>query len=81
MLYDAEGFELALGPADEPPRLPPFFHFGKGAAAAAEVRALRGRLDADGIPVVEWYDEPDYVSVKFRDPDGYVVQVAWEPAR
>ena len=26
----------------------------------------------------EW-DEPDYVSVKCRDPDGYVVETAWEP--
>jgi hypothetical protein len=22
---------------------------------------------------------PDYVSVKCRDPDGYVVETAWEP--
>jgi len=24
-------------------------------------------------------DEPDYVSVKCRDPDGYVIEFAWEP--
>jgi catechol-2,3-dioxygenase len=23
--------------------------------------------------------EPDYVSVKCRDPDGYVVEFSWEP--
>jgi len=28
MLYDADGFSLALGPTDEPIRLPPFLHFG-----------------------------------------------------
>jgi catechol 2,3-dioxygenase-like lactoylglutathione lyase family enzyme len=28
MLYDANGFSLALGPASEPIRLPPFLHFG-----------------------------------------------------
>jgi hypothetical protein len=28
--------------------------------------------------VVGWWDEPDYVSVKFRDPDGYVVEVSWD---
>jgi catechol 2,3-dioxygenase-like lactoylglutathione lyase family enzyme len=78
MLYDAEGFELALGPAEDRPSLPAFFHFGKTAARPEDVRALRERLDADGIRVVEWYDEPDYVSVKFCDPDGYVVQIAWE---
>jgi hypothetical protein len=33
----------------------------------------------DGIPIVEEWDEPDHVSVKCRDPDGYVVEAAWEP--
>ncbi len=28
MLYDADGFSLALGPTDEPIRLPAFLHFG-----------------------------------------------------
>jgi hypothetical protein len=31
------------------------------------------------VPIVEWWDEPDYVSVKCKDPDGYVVEAAWEP--
>ena len=33
----------------------------------------------DGVEIVGMWDEPDYVSVKFRDPDGYVVEVSWEP--
>ena len=28
---------------------------------------------------VEEWNEPEYVSVKCRDPDGYVVEAAWEP--
>ena len=28
---------------------------------------------------MEEWDEPDYVSVKCRDPDGYVIELAWEP--
>ena len=28
MLYNADGFSLALGPTDEPIRLPAFLHFG-----------------------------------------------------
>ena len=79
MLYDERGFALALGPAAAAISLPPFFHFGKSARAPDDVRALRRRLAADGVAVVEEYDEPEYVSIKFRDPDGYVVQVAWEP--
>jgi catechol 2,3-dioxygenase-like lactoylglutathione lyase family enzyme len=28
MLYNADGFSLALGPTDEAPRVPAFLHFG-----------------------------------------------------
>jgi catechol 2,3-dioxygenase-like lactoylglutathione lyase family enzyme len=79
ILHDAAGFSLALGEVEAPVVLPPFLHFGTGLRSPAEVRAFRDRVVADGREVVEWWDEPDYVSVKFRDPDGYVVEVAWEP--
>lgn len=79
ILHDAEGFSLALGEIEEPIVLPRFFHFGRGAASPAEVRAFRDRVEADGLEIVDWWDEPDYVSVKFRDPDGYVIEVGWEP--
>jgi hypothetical protein len=45
------------------------------------VRRFRDRLAADRVPIVEEWDEQDYVSVKCRDPDGYVVEAAWEPER
>lgn len=79
LLHDAGGFSLALGEIEEPIALPPFLHFGKGLASAEDVRVFRERVEADGLEIVDWWDEPDYVSVKFRDPDGYVVEVAWEP--
>jgi catechol 2,3-dioxygenase-like lactoylglutathione lyase family enzyme len=79
MLYNADGFALALGETDELIRLPRFLHFGVGAATPDAVRAFRDRLRADGVTVVEEWEEPDYVSVKCLDPDGYVVEVAWEP--
>jgi catechol 2,3-dioxygenase-like lactoylglutathione lyase family enzyme len=80
MLHDGSGFSLALGPSDEPISVPSFLHFGAGLASPEDVRAFRGRVVSDGVEVVGWWDEPDYVSVKFRDPDGYVVEVSWEPA-
>ena len=80
ILHDAAGFSLALGEIDEPITLPRFLHFGRGAGSPDEVRAFRDRVDGDGLEIVDWWDEPDYVSVKFRDPDGYVVEVSWEPA-
>jgi catechol 2,3-dioxygenase-like lactoylglutathione lyase family enzyme len=79
ILHDAGGFSLAIGEIEEPVVLPPFFHFGRGAASPEEVRAFRDRVDADGLEIVNWWDEPDYVSVKFRDPDGYVIEVGWDP--
>ena len=79
ILHDELGFSLALGEIDEPIVLPRFFHFGRGAASPEEVRAVRDRVQADGLEIVDWWDEPDYVSVKFRDPDGYVIEVGWEP--
>jgi len=79
MLYNADGFALALGPTNETIRMPRFFHFGVGVPTPEVVRAFSNRLRADGVPIVEEWDEPDYVSVKCRDPDGYVVELAWEP--
>jgi catechol 2,3-dioxygenase-like lactoylglutathione lyase family enzyme len=51
------------------------------ALGETDVHAFRRRLADDGIPIVEEWDEPDYVSVKCSDPDGYVVEAAWEPDR
>jgi hypothetical protein len=54
-------------------------HFGVHMPDAAAVHALRERLQRDGVEIVEWWEEPEYVSVKCRDPDGYIVEAAWEP--
>jgi catechol 2,3-dioxygenase-like lactoylglutathione lyase family enzyme len=79
MLYNDEGFALALGQVDGPFDPLPFFHFGTGAPDAATVRTFGERLRREGIPIVEEWDEPAYVSIKCRDPDGYVVEYSWEP--
>ena len=79
MLYNAAGFSLALGPSGEPVARSSWMHFGMGLANRGEVLALRDRFVGDGIEMVEESDEPDYVSVNCRDPDGYIVQASWEP--
>jgi catechol 2,3-dioxygenase-like lactoylglutathione lyase family enzyme len=81
MLFNRDGFSLALGETDESIRLPGFLHFGIELQTPDDVHAFRRRLADDGIPIVEEWDEPDYVSVKCSDPDGYVVEAAWEPDR
>jgi catechol 2,3-dioxygenase-like lactoylglutathione lyase family enzyme len=78
-LYNLAGFSLALGPTTEPIARPAWMHFGVGLASREDVLALRDRLRIDGVELVGEWDEPDYVSVKCRDPDGYIVEASWEP--
>ena len=52
MLYNADGFSLALGPASGPILLPEFLHFGVHLGSADEVRALRERFAASNVPIV-----------------------------
>jgi hypothetical protein len=66
-------------PAEEEIRLPTFLHFGIHLPSRDAVRGFSDRLAADGVTIVEEWDEPEYVSVKCLDPDGYVVEAAWEP--
>jgi len=48
--------------------------------ALVMLRAMAQRLAGDGVEIVEQWDEPDYVSVKCRDPDGHIVEFSWETA-
>lgn len=75
MLHNADGFSLALDPADEPIQLPKFLHFGIHLAGRDVIQSFRDRLVADGVPIVEEWDEPNYVGVKCLDPDG----TSWKP--
>ena len=79
MLYDSHGFALALGPAPNPIARPHWMHFGVRLPDRDAVLALRNRLATDDVELVEECDESDYVSVKCRDPDGYIVEASWEP--
>jgi catechol 2,3-dioxygenase-like lactoylglutathione lyase family enzyme len=81
LLMDGPGdISLALGEVDEVIALPRFLHFGfRSAESPEEVRSFRDRLGEASVEIVEFWDEPDYVSVKCRDPDGYVIEFSWEP--
>jgi len=78
LLVAPDGFILALLDG-EPPQPAAPFHFGISASTPDDVRAARRRLHALGVEETEWADEADYVSTKVRDPDGYVVEISWEP--
>ncbi len=77
-IRDPEGTDLALhaGTRAAPTTS---FHFGFRRATSEEVRGLRDRLADAAVDGVEFDDDPDVVSVKFKDPNGYVIEVYWEP--
>jgi catechol 2,3-dioxygenase-like lactoylglutathione lyase family enzyme len=76
MMRNADGFSLALGRWDSEARLPEFLHHGFRAESPDDVHSYAERFRAAGLEIVEEWDEPDYVSVKVRDPSGYVVEVS-----
>ena len=53
-------------------------HFGCHLPDPESVHAARSRLRVAGAEEVEWWEEDGYVSVKVRDPDGYVVELAYD---
>ncbi|HEX6352917.1 VOC family protein [Actinophytocola sp.] len=80
IIRNADGFDLALHPVlGEVGPLPEFLHFGFRFPEPAGVRALRDRLTADGIEIIEQADESGYVSFKCLDPDGHRIETYWEP--
>jgi catechol 2,3-dioxygenase-like lactoylglutathione lyase family enzyme len=79
IIRNADGFDLALHVNADVVELPAFLHFGFRLSDADAVRTLLGRLKADGIPIVEEYDEPTYVGFKCLDPDGFHVETYCHP--
>lgn len=82
IVRNADRFDLALHPSAESGASSSFLHFGFGLPDVEAVDALRTRMERDGVPVIERDDEPDLVSFKCLDPDGWRIEVYWEqPAR
>ena len=77
LLRTREGFELALI-IGEPPEGRGRIHFGFGLSTSDAVRSFRQHLQRESVEELEWFDLETFVSVKFLDPDGYVVEVFWE---
>jgi catechol 2,3-dioxygenase-like lactoylglutathione lyase family enzyme len=71
IVRNAERLNLALHPAPDAVAAEGFLHFGFFMADASSAHALRKRLEHDDVPVVERDDEPDLVSFKCLDPDGW----------
>ena len=68
-------FSLIRG---EPPEGLGEVHFGVDLPDEEAVRARRAELARLGVPEVDWWVEPGFVSLKVADPDDYVVEFFWE---
>lgn len=78
IVRNSDGFDLALHPGDLKADGQTFLHFGFSMPDPGRVRELMTRMYADGVHIVEFDDEPDIVSFKCLDPDGWRVEVYWE---
>ena len=77
-VVDRSGFELALHEARGAVSATDW-HFGFLASSAADVRRRLADLEAAGVIVYGGHDSPDYTGFKCRDPDGYEIEVYFEP--
>jgi catechol 2,3-dioxygenase-like lactoylglutathione lyase family enzyme len=77
-ITDGDGFELGLHPGI-PKGSATDWHFGFLATGAAGVRDLMAALAVAGVVISDLEDEVGYVGFKCRDPDGYLIEVYWEP--
>ncbi|HEY7439398.1 MAG TPA: VOC family protein [Acidimicrobiia bacterium] len=74
-----DGFMMALIEGEPlPSTVVDRVHFGCHLPDAESVHRVRARLSGGDVPEVDWTEEPGYCSVKVRDPDGYVVELAWD---
>ena len=78
IVRNADRFDLALHPSAEIAPSSTFLHFGFARPDADSVRELAARMERDGVHIVERDDEPDLVSFKCLDPDGWRIEVYWE---
>jgi catechol 2,3-dioxygenase-like lactoylglutathione lyase family enzyme len=78
-INDGDGFDLALHPGQPTSPGMSGIHFGFRANDPEVVRRLRDTMTGDAISITESYDTHTFVNLKCFDPDGYEIEVYWEP--
>jgi catechol 2,3-dioxygenase-like lactoylglutathione lyase family enzyme len=74
-----DDFMLALIQGEPSPNVASDVHFGCALQDRDAALAIRRRMQAAGAKEVVWEDTAEYAGVKVLDPDGYVVELAYEP--
>src|SRR5579864_5616998 len=78
-MRDQAGMDLALAPGGAA-AMPDWFHIGFRLGAEDEVRRLFDHVLAEGADVrAPLSVEPDFAFFRYADPDGYLIEVYWEP--
>jgi catechol 2,3-dioxygenase-like lactoylglutathione lyase family enzyme len=77
LITTTDGFVLAFIEG-EPTAGDGRLHFGFSRETGDEVREVRARLQKAGVRETDWIEMDGFVSMKFEDPDGYVVEIFWE---
>lgn len=78
-LVDEYGFELALMDDATPAAMPPWFHFGFRLNSADAVIDLNRRMIESAVEFGKpLYQDPELVSFRCLDPDGYQIEIYWE---
>ncbi|MGA2549615.1 MAG: VOC family protein [Burkholderiaceae bacterium] len=79
-MTDEEGFELTLMDDSAPYPMPAWFHFGFRLATGEAVADLYHRMERGSVTLSKGlYEDESLVSFRCADPDGYNVEVYWEP--
>jgi catechol 2,3-dioxygenase-like lactoylglutathione lyase family enzyme len=74
-MRNADGFDLALAPHGRG-EMPEWFHVGCRLVSSDDVRALQDTMHERAYAT---FDLPDYVGFRVTDPDGYELEIYWEP--
>jgi catechol 2,3-dioxygenase-like lactoylglutathione lyase family enzyme len=78
IVRDGDRFDLALHESEEMAAPTSFLHFGFAMPDADAVHALLRQMRREGVSIVEQDEEPDHVSFKCLDPDGWRVETYWD---
>jgi catechol 2,3-dioxygenase-like lactoylglutathione lyase family enzyme len=79
-MRDDAGMDFALAPKSEAIPVANWFHIGFRLTSPGEVERLYKELTASGATIRQpLLREDDLVSFRCQDPDGYSVEVYWEP--
>jgi len=79
-MRDGAGLDLALAPAASVEPMPSWFHFGFRLGDAGAVRSLHDAMAAAGVSFsAPLTTDGELTFFRCTDPDGYAIEVYWEP--